>query len=158
MPDTFPDNVLWVVASRLQSLDGITNVVIRSLNPTDPNGTAGVDADEWQSEDYEMGPLGFEPTIKEYLGTIQLVVKDANAEEGRRLHRVLSKRMAAMLYRDEALNVALRGLVEREAGRGERLMQWKVMGQRFASNEINGTFVSMSATEFSFTTETFTIS
>lgn len=58
-----------------------------------------------------------------------------------------------MLYADDTLAVALAPLSRTADGIIERMLRWKVIGQRNGSSKINGAFVSLSATEFTFTTE-----
>jgi hypothetical protein len=154
----FPENVIDLLVEFASQLDGVSLVVARSLNMTDPNGCVGLDADEWVADEVEMGPtMGLEPTLSTYVINIQHMVKHADAIEGARLHREVAKSIRVMLYRNADLAVRFQGLVE-DGERRERMLKWQVLGQRFASNDIQGIFTSMSATEFAFQTETSTSS
>lgn len=153
---SFPDNVIELLALRLQALQCVDRTVIRSLNPMDAHQTAGIEAMEWAAVEYEMMDGMPEPSICEYTLAIQHVVLHAEQEAGQKLHRDAAKSIRLMLYRDQGFVVPLRQIKEVAEGRVERILKWKVNRQAFASNEISGNFVSMSATEFSFQTETAT--
>jgi hypothetical protein len=150
----FPEKVLEVLEAELVTLPGVEVVVARSLNPTDPHGAVGIVVDEWVIDEVEMGPLGFEPVLSTWEFVIQHMVKVAKEEDGLRLHRETAERIRLMLYRDEAVGLAFRELENTVDGRREKPLRWQIKGQRFASNEISGNFVSLSVTEFSMSTET----
>lgn len=151
---SFPENIIDAMETHLLNVEGVDFVVPRSLNPTDPHGTLGLVVEEWSVHEVEMGPLGFEPSLSTYTFVLQHMVKESDQIIGEKLHRETAKRIRLMLYRDESLAVAFRQLQDVAGNRRERPLKWQILGQRFASNEIAGHFVSLSVTEFSFTTET----
>lgn len=155
----FPYNVVELLKTHLVSLDGVTAVVGRPLWPTDANGSLGVVMLTWgpDNESIEMG-LGESPaevTISIYTYVLQFWVKNANEEEGERVHAEVSKRLRRMLYRDNDLRLALRALSFSSDGSTERLKTWAVTGQRFSNNQLTDkTFIFLSVTEFQVQTET----
>jgi hypothetical protein len=106
---------------------------------------------------FEMrgAPLGrHEPTLQQYLITVQGFVKDMDEERGLDVHAVLSKRLRAMLYRDDPLRVGLLALSVVMNGSTERAKRFGVRTQRYVSNEINGSWLYLSTLEFWLETET----
>lgn len=155
----FPDNLVEVMHDAVTRVEGVTigAVFDRYLNKTDPNGAVGIQTEEWIPVDYEMNGRGdFEPTVQNYLFSVQHMVKHADAQEGQRIHREVAKSIRLMLYRDNAVQVALRQLLEWDEvlDRKERFQGLRITAQRFASNDIDGTFVFLSATEVTVQTET----
>lgn len=148
------EKIIDTLAQHLGTLEGVNAVVKRSLNSTDPNMTLGICLDEWSPEDYEMDGLGIlRPAATKYFFEIRHMVKADSMEVGERLHRQTAKSVRSMLYGNNDLAVALRALSSNEDGLTERILKWVVAGQRFASNEIDRVFVSMSGTELVVDTE-----
>lgn len=151
----FPENIVALLAEHLGKLEGVTAVVRRSLNMTDPHGTLGITVDSWRPLESEMGVATQEPTIVQHSLALEHVVKADSAEVGHQLHRDTAKTFRLMLYRDPALNVALRQLNAASGdGHVERILKWEIPAQEFANNEIASAFVFMSSTEILVTTET----
>jgi len=148
----FPGNIVDELKTGLIGLPNPTNasvnptVVGRPVRPTDPNITIGVVAEDWVPEGWEIG-LPNEPAIQRYTFKLQVMVKHAQEEEGRAMHSALSKSMRAMVFRDDALRVALRGLVDTDAESGvvERATRYAAGRQRFLSTVFKGTFLFVSS-------------
>lgn len=150
----FPENVIDTLADRIITIPGVTGVEKRSLNYTDANGACGITVDEWQPDEYEMGTQFFlEPTLATYTFMVQHLVKHTTQTLGEKAHREVARSLRLMLVRDQDTQVALRSLVD-STDRTERIQRWAVSGQRFGSNQIEGSFVYLSQTEFVVQTET----
>ena len=151
----FPDCVLATVGNRLLTMEAVTNVEYRGLSMDDPKGTVGFDVTEWVAGEAEMAGFGkgMIPATADYLVTIEFLYKHSNSAVGERLHRQTTRDIRTMLYADDTLAVALAPLSRTADGIIERMLRWKVIGQRSGSSKINSAFVSLSATEFTFTTE-----
>lgn len=151
----FPDCVIATVGNRLLDLEAVLNVEYRSLSIDDPAGTVGFDVTEWVAGEEEMAGFGkgMIPSTSDYLVTIEFLLKHSDSAVGERLHRQTTRDIRTMLYADDTLAVALAPLSRTADGIIERMLRWKVIGQRNGSSKINGAFVSLSATEFTFTTE-----
>jgi hypothetical protein len=155
----FQELLIDALATTLVRTMGVSEIVKRSLNPLDVHGTLGICLDEWLPLDYEMGGDGsLEPSTSKYLMSIQHLVKYGVQEDGERLHREVAKAVRLMLYRDPDVQVSLRSLVVQDTTRRERILKFYVVAQRYASNEMKGTFVFLSSTEFVVETETVTTS
>ena len=157
--EVFPNNAISLIKTRVQLLDKDLFVAGRPLRSSDPNQSVGVFGAQWlpNEDSYEMlgGPEGrHEPTLQNYLVTVQAFVKDADEERGLATHGVLSKMIRAMLYRDDPLRVALRSLSVQMSGSTERLTRFGVRQQRYFTNEISGSWLYLSNLEFWIETET----
>lgn len=150
-------NVVEIFKQEISDVEGIEIVMGRPLRNTDPTGSIGVFPLDWTPdiESMEMlGPRPAEPTLQVYQISIQTFVKNTSQEEGILHHAILSKMVRAMLYRGESLRVRLPQLSESTFGSTERLHQWGVRQQRFITNEIDQSFVFMSAVDTWIKTET----
>lgn len=153
--DGFAEGVIDLFSQYATTVEGVSQVVKRSLNSLDVHGTLGVCLDQWQPIDYEMIGLGvMEPSTAQYTFSVQHVVKWGTQEDGEKLHREVAKAVRLMLYRNPELQVSLRSLVVDEDDRRERFQKLRVTDQRYASNEMKGTFVFLSVTELVIETET----
>lgn len=155
----FPNNIVDLAAARFATIDPDLYVVRRPLRNSDPNQSIGVSAAQWlpQEDSYEMlgGPVGrHEPSLQQYLVTVQAFVKDMDEERGLAVHSVLSKMIRSMLYRDEPLRVGLSALSVSMNGSTERAQRWGIRQQRYFSNEISGSWLYLSTLEFWLETET----
>lgn len=150
-PD-FPDNAVDALVAALEA--GVNfegGVVRRPLRPNDPNFMAGVVASMWSPEEWAIGQ--YDPAITRYSLQIQTLVRSADEEEGIALHSRLAKRVRVMLYRNEELRLQLGRLSTTEAGVTERTLRWGVSGQRFLSNEVNGSYLYLAVTDVWYDTE-----
>ena len=95
-----------------------------------------------------------EPTLQQYLITVQAFVKDMDEERGLATHSVLSKMIRSMLYRDDPLRVALGSLSVTTDNSIERTQRWGIRQQRYFSNELSGSWLYLSTLEFWLETET----
>lgn len=154
MSDGFAELAIDALATHFATVEGVSSVVKRNLNPADANGILGISIDSWTPVDYEMGGRGFlEPSVVQYMFAVEHLVKWATAAEGNKVHREVAKAVRLMLYRDPAVQVSLRQLSVDEGTSRERFQRFYVGEQRFASNEINGAFVFLSATVLVIETE-----
>lgn len=157
--NVFPNNVVSLVAARMQLLDAELFVTRRPLRDSDQPQSVGVFAVLWtpQEDSYEMkgSPIGrHEPTLQRYLVTVQAFVKNMDQELGISTHAVLSKLIRTTLYRDEALRLALASLTWSTGSLTERTKRWGLTQQRYVSNEIRGEWLYLSNLEFWLETET----
>jgi hypothetical protein len=149
----FPECIMDVLVDQLETIEGVTNVFRRELDPTDPNGSVGLCFELWTPVEVEMGGRGFDPTLSNYVIQIEHLVKHAKREEGNLQHRTVARSIRSMLYRDQATQVRFRQLAHINADVHERLMKWSIE-QRFASNKIASAFYFVSGTTVTFQTET----
>ena len=157
--NVFPNNVVELVTARTRLLDTDLWVTNRLLREPDPNNSVGVFAAQWLPEEnsYEMvaAPVGrHEPTLQQYIITVQAFVKDMDEERGLATHSVLSKMIRSMLYRDDPLRVALGSLSVTTDSSIERTQRWGIRQQRYFSNELSGSWLYLSTLEFWLETET----
>ena len=89
-----------------------------------------------------------------YMIAIQAMIKAGNEEEGLAVHSVLSKRIRTVLYRDQALQVALQSLTVTDGSSLERFLRGTIRTQRYMNDEISGKFVYVSTVDYSIETET----
>lgn len=150
----FPMNFIDEVAVSLdQFLDDEVEVIKRPLRSIDPNRCVGIfPVDQQPVEGSEM--IGQrEPTLNRYAGRIQLLVKHAKEEEGRRLYAVDSTAIKTILYRDVGLYARLGALQTEIMGTVERFKQFKVRSTRFLNNELGSQFVYLAVTDVVLETE-----
>jgi hypothetical protein len=155
----FPNNVVSLVATRVELLDPDLVVFRRPLREADPHQSVGIVAANWlpNEDSYEMlgAPQGrHEPSLQNYFITIQAFVRHGDEEKGLAIHSVLSKMLRAMLYRDNALRVGLASLSASMSGSTETTKRWGVRQQRYFSNELQGSWLYLSNLEFWLETET----
>lgn len=161
----FPDNAVDLIRARALLLDtdpDVNNripVYRRPLRSSDPVQAIGVFGVQWMPDEdsYEMkgSPQGrHEPTLQSYLIAVQGFVKDMDEERGLANHSYLSKMIRAMLYRDEPLRVGLAALSVSMLNSTERARRWGIRTQRLNSNELDGSWLYLSTTEFWLETET----
>lgn len=155
----FPNNVISLVATRVDSLWDNVTAKTRPLRKTDPSLTVGVFGALWQpdTESVEMmgQPPGADiPTVEKYACAIQTICLSMDEEEGLAQSSVLSEAMRTMLYTDEPLRVGLVALQTSVLGQIKKFRKIYVGSQRFLSNEIQGQFIYLSTLEFTFETET----
>lgn len=161
----FPNNIVALICNRFVMEDSDFFVSRRPLRATDPSQSLGVYASQWtpNEDSYEIknkflgsGPsIGpNEPTLQDYIITIQAFVKDMDPERGLATHSVFSKIVRTMLYRDEPLRIGLASLSFSMDGSTERLLRWKVRNQRYHSNELQSNWLYLSTLELFAETET----
>lgn len=159
---TFPQNAIEAIRDELLTLPMFTEldtggraVFMRPLRPSDANVSAGVFALDWRPDQVEiMGRPNGDPTLGTYMIAIQCLVKHGDEQAGLAAHSEASKAVRSMLYRSNSLRLALTSLTETSLGVTERAKRWAVGQQRFANNELNGTFLYLTTTELSLQTET----
>lgn len=158
VPQSYIEELIDSIATWIRNVENVENVVLRSLNTTDKNGTVGIAVDDWTPMDWEMAGAGSqEPTTQRYTLSIQHLVKYGKQEEGKRIHREVAKAIRLMLYRDPDFQVSLRTLHVTEDSRKERTLRFNITDQRYASNEAGAAgFLFMSVTNIAVETETVT--
>lgn len=158
----FPNNFVEVLAIVLPGIDEETTVQKRPLRPTDPNYSLGIYATLWQpnEDSYEIGHLGGlidagpnEATLSTYQIGIQVLVKDSDSSRALAVSSLLNRRVRSVLYRNDALRLALAGLYTTEGSVTERLKRWGIRSQRYLSNDIEGKFVFVSVLDMFIETE-----
>lgn len=144
----FPYNVVTELETAFRANEelALAAVVGRALRPTDPSRTLGIVANTWSQVQPPL--IGqYDPSITAYDYELQLLVKHAKEDEGRRVAAQLSKTLRVMLYRDPDLRVGLASLSESSMQMTERVTKWSVRRQSFLANEINGQFIFLTTSE-----------
>lgn len=153
----FPNNVVLLMAVAFESIDPDLTILKRPLRPTDPNQSIGIFGSLWDPDDQslEIGHrfLG-EPTLSRYQIGVQALVKDGDEERGLATHSVFSKRIRSVLYRNQALSVALAGLYVSDDSSREAVSRWGIRTQRYMNNDVEGKFVYLSTLDYWIETET----
>ena len=155
----FPYNIVGAIADELATIDDEIFVIRRPLRESDPVQSIGVFGVQWMPDEESLEMRGgfpgpSQPTLSQYIISIQIVVKDADEVRGAATHGTLAKIVRTMLYRNEALRVALHQLSSTTAGSTERTQRFGVRTQRYLSNELQGSWLYMSTIEFWLETET----
>lgn len=152
----FPNNVVACLKIVLPGIDPDVTFYSRPLRPTDPNYAISAYGTLWQpnEESYEMGHSApSEATLNTYQIGIQTLVKDGDTERGLAVSSILTNRVRAVLYRNEPLRLALGSLYVQDATFRESMRRWGIRNQRFMSNDIEGTFVTISVLDLWIETE-----
>jgi hypothetical protein len=148
----FPNNIISRIAVRIPvAISTDVQVFKRPLRPTDPNQAIGLYPDTWAPDEdsFEMSPqMKNIPTLQDYRVFVQSFVKHQSEEEAINTHTVLAQRIRAMLYADTTLQLAFAELIDTSSGKTEKAMRWGPRAQRFMSNEVSGSFLQSSITEF----------
>lgn len=153
----FPNNVVELVAAKMQLIDSDFVVLKRPLRPSDPNQSIGIFGTLWMPDEssLEIGGIApAEPTLSSYQLGVQCLVKDGDEERGLTIHSIMSKRVRSVLYRDEALRVSLGMLYVTDGLSTERAKRWGIRTQRYMNNDIEGKFVYLSTLDYWLETET----
>lgn len=150
--DIFPNNIIRMIEVRIPSaIDTDLRIFKRPLRPEDPNQSVGLYPNTWNPDEdsFEMSPqMKNIPTLQDYRILVQSFVRHADEEEAINTHNVLAQRIRAMLYADTTLQLAFAELIDTSSGKTEKAMRWGPSAQRFMSNEVKGTFLQSSITEF----------
>lgn len=151
----FPNNVVNAIKDQVELIDGDLFVTRRPLRHSDPQQSVGIFASQWvpDQESFEMGSAFHEPTLSQYLISVQTFVRDFDEERGLAVSSVLSTLVRTMLHRNADLRVALRSLSVVIEGSTEKTGRYSVRTQRFHSNEIDGNFLYVSTLEIWLETE-----
>lgn len=153
----FPNNVVGLLPIAFQAIDPDLFITKRPLRNTDPTQSIGVFGQLWDPDEESKEMHGFstgEPTLQQYLISIQAFVKDRDPERGLSTHSILSAHIRRVLYNDPELRVALAGLASTDEWVTETLKRWGVRVQRYFSNEIDSDWLYLSTLEFWIETET----
>jgi hypothetical protein len=152
----FPNNVVTALKTVLPGIDESLQAFSRPLRPSDPNMALGIYATMWAPEEdsYEMGhPFPHESTLQTYQIGIQTLVKDGDTQRGLAISTILTKRIRAVVYRNQPLRIALGSLYVQDDVSRESMRRWGIRNQRFMSNDIEGTFVTISVLDLWLETE-----
>jgi hypothetical protein len=153
-PDSsvFPNNIIEMIRVRVSvAIDPDMTVILRPLRHTDPNQSLGIYASTWNGDEdsHEMAPTMVNiPTLQNYRVFVQSLVKDGDEVRALNVHGVVAKKIREMLYLDQTLQVAFSQLVDASGGKTEKAMLWGLQAQRYMSNEISGSFIQSSISEF----------
>lgn len=159
----FPNNAVDLIATRLQTLDEDPTsplyVAKRPLRRSDPVQSVGVYASYWlpNENSYEMlggTPPRHQPTLNSYTIAVEAFIKDMDEERGLATHSLLSAMVRSMLYADAPLLLGLRSLQVTIGACTERVQRCGVRTQRYAANELKGSFLYLSTLEYWLETET----
>lgn len=150
----FPMNVVDEIAVSVdQFLDDEVVVTKRPLRSLDPNRCVGIfPVSSIPVEGSEqIGQM--EPTLNRYQIRVQLLVKHAKEEDGRRLYAVDTTALKTILYRDVTLHQRLAALQQEIMGTVERFKQFQIRSQRFLNNDLGSQFVFLAVTDIEVQTE-----
>lgn len=159
MPDKpFPSNIIDGISPVLSALIPGATVIKRPLRPTDPNNSLGISANIFtpREDSFELiGQTRYGPTLSNYILTIQTFVKHTNEAEALEAGSLLASAIRYGLLFDPSVRVALSQLsyTDGTGAHTERFMRALIQGQRFLSNEINGTYLNLTNTELLIETE-----
>lgn len=148
--NAFPASIVRVLAENFTRVPDVDLIVKRPLRPVDPSRSIGVYSFDWLPGQMQIGQA--DPGTAFYNLRIGVLVKHLNEEEGLAEHSVLSKSVRAMLYRDQTLRAELT-LTDTSFGVIERLKDFRVMSQRFVTNEEAGTYLYLSYMDVNFNME-----
>lgn len=152
--EVFPTCIGDTIAEYITKLNADFIVVRRPLRETDANGAISIQEQNWVPESYDIGPT-VDPATALYPIIIQTLIKHQDEQLGRALSSRLAKRLRAMLYRNDALRVALFALQETLDGTTEKVARIRVMGQSFMANDFGTPIFSyLTVTELAVYTET----
>lgn len=160
---SFPNNVVLLLKQELQKIDppdgdypGIF-VTTRPIRKGDPVQAIGITAALWTPDEDSEEILGPDQrtgaTINHYLIGIQTFIQHMGEEEGLQLAATLAGIVRTQLSMSLPLRVALGALQSIEFGYKESFKRGTVQGQRFLSNEIEGSFYHLSNLEYIVETE-----
>lgn len=154
----FPYNSIELIALVAGDIDPRIEVLKRPLVITDTDMSVSVLPSTWAPEAGSremMGQTLVEPTIQQYVIVIQGMVKDFDEERGLKRHSQLARALRVLLYRNPALQVALRGQAITDAsGTTERVQDLKQMDQQFLGNEGDeGQFIFLSSLRIQISTQ-----
>lgn len=155
---SFPNNVVLELCkpAAIPSIDSDCTVLKRPLRPSDPNYSVAVYGALWtpNEESYEMGhSTPHEASLNQYQIGIQTLIKDGDTEKGLAISSILANRIRSVLYRNQPVRVALASLYVQDGSSRESLRRWGPRSQRFMSNDIEGTFVTISVLDLWIETE-----
>lgn len=149
----FPQNVVNVLADRLDFVLDDHTVLKRALRLNDPNLSLGIFVTEWQPQ-LDSSEIGqFEPTLNRYQFQIQNLVNDYEEQHGRDIFSVNAKIVKAILYRDQTLRVTLESLSEVVLETRETFMRHGVARQRYLSGQVATNFSFLATTDYWIETE-----
>lgn len=151
----FPNNIVKTLSPRIQAIDADFTVLNRPLRPTDPNFSVGVFSTEWvpDEQSFEMGNEPQTPTLGNYYVGIQTLVKSPDTDLGLFASGIFIHNVRMMLYRDSVLRGQLTSLVTTDMWGTESLRRYGTQRTGYISNEIDGTFLSVSSMDLFFETE-----
>lgn len=151
--EVWPTNAIRVFVEELAQMEDIEGAVDRPLDPNDANKSLGVWAEGWQAprDAYQIGSNW--PILGVYTFKIDLMVKGYDRAETQNTLSLLTKRLRAMLYRDEDLQVRLKQLSETAFGTTERFKVFRVTRQDFSSGQLGDTHIAASTTTLTVETE-----
>ena len=152
----FPTNVIKCLGIVFKAIDPDVVPLYRPLRPTDPTYSIGLFGTLWAPDEdsYEIGHVApHEATINNYQVGIQTLVKDGDTQRGLAVSSILTKRVRSVVYRNEPLRLALGSLYVSDDVSKESLRRWGIRNQRFMSNDIEGTFVTISVLDLWLETE-----
>jgi len=146
----FPYNLIDIMAVAMGNIDTRIEVLKRPLAVTDLDLSVSVLPASWSPEvdSREMqGKFIPEPTLQQYVIVAQGMVKDFDEERGLKRHSQLARALRVLLYRNPALQVALRAQAITDAsGTTERVQDLVQMDQQFLGNEDDeGQFIFLSS-------------
>lgn len=160
----FPENIVLALSDYFTATfigpdatqQGIAAIVRRRLRPTDPTGTLAIFADTKQPDEYEMkGEVVSDPSIAHYALRLDFFIKHTDEDEGRAIVARITKIIWVLLYRDPALIVRLRSLVETLFDVTESTLRWRIDMQKYFDTQLasTSTYALISTTQLRYDTQ-----
>lgn len=155
----FPNNAIAVLRNELSKVDVEVPVYTRPIRVGDPIQAFAVVPANWSPDEnsWEVGGLynTGAPTIGEYLIAVQCFNQDMDEERGLATASAMSQLARNAISRSMDIRVAL-SLLKHVNDQGvviERFHRAYVRGQRFLTNEVDGSFLHLSSLEVMIETE-----
>lgn len=155
--NVFPFNALTLIVGAMEDIDSSVTVVERPLRSSDPNMTIGVFPVLWQpmQSSLEIGHMHHnEPTVQEYVLSVQGFVKHGDKDIGLATSTQLARLIRMTLYRSLPLRVALEALSVNDGISQERYLKATIRNQQFMNNQIKTQFAFLSVLDLLLETET----
>ena len=154
----FPNNIVLALRDRLLALNPDVPVFTRPIRVGDPVYAWGITAGAWlpNEDSWEMvgsRPLS-SPTLNQYMIGIQSFNQNMDSVEGLQVAASMAGFVRNMLSRDADCRVQLAALTSTEFGFKESVQRFRIQGQQFMSNEIDGAFLFLTNLELVVETET----
>ena len=155
----FPNCAIVALRDELKKIDPDVPVFTRSIRVGDPLQSLAIVPANWtpDANTWEVGGLTptATPTMGEYLLIIQCFNQDMDEERGLFTASAMSQLVRNTISRSVDVRVAL-SMLKHVTDTGlvlERFQRASVRGQRFLTNEVDGSFLHLSSLEVMIETE-----
>ena len=150
--DLWPTNALVVMAEEIaEAMPEVDAIAYRRVEVDDPAITIGLYVQQWDATEFCIGQRY--PEFAEYRYGLELMVRGVPRAMVVGIHAQLTKKLRAMLYQYDPLDVRLRALAETSFGVTERYSRLTIGRQSFESGATGNSFVAASTTTVIIRTE-----